>query len=252
MNKKLWIKILIAIAVVVICGITLVVLVWNGVILLNNPSRNKYPVRGVDVSHYQGEIDWPVLASEGIDFAFIKATEGSSHVDECFEYNYEEARKTKLYVGAYHFFSFDSKGETQAENFIKAVEGYDSMLPPVVDVEYYNSKNPATRESIAAELKPMLKILEEHYGKKPVIYTTEDFYEKFFSKDYEDFDIWIRDVVSKPKLSDGKEWTFWQYTNRETLSGYDGEEKYIDVNVFNGSKADFVKFAAGKVRHEIK
>lgn len=217
MKKKLWLKILIAVAVLMICGITLVVLLWNGVILLNNPSKSKYPVRGVDVSHYQGEIDWQVLASQGIDFAFIKATEGSSFVDDCFDFNFEEARKTKLYVGAYHFFSFDSSGITQAENFINTVEVFDDSLPPVVDVEFYGSKSTPTRDSIASELKPMLITLEEHYGKKPIIYTTEEVYQQFLSDDYEDYPIWIRDIISTPKLSDGKEWTFWQYTNRKRL-----------------------------------
>jgi len=241
-KKKLWLKLLIVFTALAVCGGVLAVLLWNGVIQLNNPSRNKYPVRGVDVSRYQGKIDWQVLASQGIDFAFIKATEGSSHKDICFDYNYEEARKTKLYAGAYHFFSFDSAGETQAENFINTVEGYDDMLPPVIDVEYYKSKNTPTRENLSKELKSMLDILENHYNKKPIIYTTEDFYEKFFSEDYKEYDIWIRDVVAKPKLSDGKKWTFWQYTNRETLGGYNGEEKYIDMNVFNGSRQDFVEY----------
>ena len=108
-------------AAVLLSAFVLAFLVWNGYLLLNNPSRERYPVRGVDVSKYQGEIDWPVLAEQEISFAFIKATEGSSHVDARFAYNYEEARKTGLRVGAYHFFSFDSGGDTQAENFIRNV-----------------------------------------------------------------------------------------------------------------------------------
>lgn len=62
---------------------------------------------------------------------------------------------------------------------------------------------------------------------------------------YEDYDIWIRDVVSQPSLSDGREWTFWQYTNRERLEGYQGEERFIDMNVFRGSEEDFAAYASG-------
>lgn len=241
MGKKLWFKILIAIAVLAICGITLIALLWNGVLQLNNPSKTKYPVRGVDVSHYQGNIDWETLASQNISFAFIKATEGSSFVDDRFAYNYEEARKTDLYVGAYHFFSFDSQGITQSENFINTVERYDDMLPPVIDLEFYGNKaaNPPSREEVGAELKVLLSALEEHYGRAPIIYTTEDTYGLYLSGDYEAYDIWIRNVLTKPELSDGRSWTFWQYTNRKRLDGYNGEEKFIDVNVFYGSEEEF-------------
>ena len=135
-------------AAVLLSAFVLAFLVWNGYLLLNNPSRERYPVRGVDVSKYQGEIDWPVLAEQEISFAFIKATEGNSHVDARFAYNYEEARKTGLRVGAYHFFSFDSGGDTQAENFIRNVEAFEGMLPPVIDLEFYGDKaeNPPGRE----------------------------------------------------------------------------------------------------------
>lgn len=86
-----------------VIGSVLFLLVWNGIILLNNPSADTYPVRGIDVSSYQGEIDWGTLASQGISFAFIKATEGSGFVDERFAYNYSRAQKAGLRVGAYHF-----------------------------------------------------------------------------------------------------------------------------------------------------
>ena len=70
------------------------------------PDPEQYPVRGVDVSYYQGTIDWQVLAQQGVDFAFIKATEGSDHNDTQFVQNWEDAKAVQIYVGAYHFFSF--------------------------------------------------------------------------------------------------------------------------------------------------
>ena len=220
-------------AAAIFTGIIFCALIYNGVILLNHPSDAEYPVRGVDVSHYQGDIDWQVLASQDIDFAFIKATEGSTYVDENFAKNYENAQKTHLRVGAYHFFSFDSSGEKQSENFIKTVDTYDDMLPPVVDLEFYGdkAKDPPKREDVNRELDVFIDRIEEHYGMAPVIYTTEKEYKMYLSEGYEDCDIWIRDVVFSPKLSDGREWTFWQYTNRERLSGYSGKEEYIDMNV---------------------
>ena len=77
--------------------------------------------------------------------------------------------------------------------------------------------------------------MEDLYQQKPIIYATEKSYDLYLSGDYEAYDIWIRNVISKPKLSDNRKWTFWQYTNRERLDGYAGPEKYIDMNVFNGN-----------------
>ena len=142
-------------------------LLWNGIILLNNPSMTEYPVRGVDVSSYQGEIDWKTLSSQNLSFAFIKATEGSSFVDPCFDYNYEKAQKTDLRIGAYHFFSYDSSGEDQAENFISTVSKIDNMLPPVIDLEFYGDKekNPPEQKAVREQLDRMLKNWKTITGK---------------------------------------------------------------------------------------
>lgn len=225
-------------------SVIMALLVWNGIILLNNPSVEKYPVRGVDVSSYQGIIDWDVLQSQNILFAFIKATEGSTYVDEYFEYNYKQAQKTNLRVGAYHFFSYDSSGKTQAENFIAHVAKYETMLPPVIDIEFYGAKakNPPAQSGVREQLDALIDSLETHYGMKPIIYATKKSYSLYIANAYEEYDIWIRNVITTPVLSDHKKWTFWQYTNRERLKGYQGKEKYIDMNVFNGTKTDFENY----------
>lgn len=244
-NKgKTAIAFLILAALLVSVCLIIAVMIYNGTILLNNPSAENFPVRGVDVSTYQGEINWEVLSSQDIDFAFIKATEGSSLVDPHFSFNFTEAQKCNIAIGAYHFFSYDSPAETQAENFINTVEPFEGMLPPVIDLEFYDNyeKDPPTREYVDEQLSIMLDTLEVYYGLKPIIYATEKSYELYLSGDYAEYDVWIRDVYFDPDLSDGREWTFWQYTNREKLEGYHGREKYIDVNVFNGSTDDFVLY----------
>ncbi len=243
--KKKWVGITaLILSVLAVLGVAAVVLVYNGVIILNGLSADKYEVRGVDVSAYQGEIDWQTLSEQDISFAFIKATEGSSFVDKRFDYNFAQAQSTSLAVGAYHFFSYDSEGRTQAEHFIDTVEAFEGMLPPVIDLEFYGdyAKNPPEREYVDEQLKTMLSLLEEHYGQKPIIYATETSYELYLSGDYGEYDIWIRNVITKPKLSDGRQWTFWQYTNRERLDGYNGDEKYIDVNVFNGGLESYKEY----------
>ncbi len=244
MKKKILIISAVALAALLLIAVILNSLVWRGYIILNSMNILRYPVRGIDVSHYQGDIDWQTLAGENISFVFIKATEGSSFVDDRFAYNYAEAQKTNLSVGAYHFFSFDSAGDTQAENFIRTVAPYDGMLPPVVDFEFYGTKNlnPPSADSVTPELDKLLSALEAHYGLKPIIYACEDTYELYLAGGYEDYDIWIRDVITKPTLSDGRAWTFWQYTNRERLDGYSGDEKFIDMNVFCGTEEEYLKY----------
>jgi len=213
---------------VLVGGATLGGLYYHGVLTWNEPSRDAYPVRGVDVSSYQGQIDWPVLADQGIDFAFIKATEGSSFVDPRFADNWTAANQTDLAVGAYHFFSAESPGATQAANFVATVPVEPGMLPPVVDVERYGDVDAAR-----TELQALLDALEAHYGQRPIIYTTDGLYDAFVHDFVGHYPLWIRSIWRPPAL--GGQWTFWQYSNRGRLDGYDGPERFIDLNVFSGT-----------------
>ena len=221
-----------AIVLLFIAVTAVVYAVYFGYYHINGSRAAKYPIHGVDVSHYQGEIDWNVLAAQNIQFAYIKATEGSSHVDEHFRKNYEEARQAGLRVGAYHFFSYDSSGITQAENFIDTVENFDGMLPPVVDVEFYGNKekNPPAPEEVYPQLQAYLDAVEDAYGMRPMIYATNESWELYVQEQFEDYPLWIRDIWKKPKNS--VDWTLWQYTNRGRLKGFSGEEPYVDLNVF--------------------
>lgn len=173
---------------------------------------------------HQGVIDWEVLSEQGIEFAFIKATEGATFADERFAYNYAEAARCGLRVGAYHFFRYDRTGAEQAENFISRVEKTENMLPPVIDVEFYGEteKNPPAQAQVRSELDRMVQLLREFYGMDPILYATERSYRLYIAGAYENCDIWIRNVVSKPRLNDGRTWTFWQFTNRRRLRGTRG------------------------------
>ena len=217
----------------------LVYAVYYGYYHINGPRAAKYPVHGVDVSHYQGEIDWNVLAGQDIQFAYIKATEGSSYVDEYFEDNYREARQAGLKVGAYHFFSYDSSGITQAENFIDTVVIFDGMLPPVVDVEFYGNKkdNPPAPEEVYPHFREYLDAVEDAYGLRPIIYATYESWELYIQEQFDDYPLWLRDIWNVPKNT--VDWTFWQYTNRGRLKGFSGEEPYVDMNVFVGTAEEW-------------
>ncbi|GGH18887.1 glycoside hydrolase family 25 protein [Paenibacillus segetis] len=226
------------------CAVILGILLYNGVIWFNQPSSQKYPVRGIDVSAYQGTIDWDVVSQQEIDFAFIKATEGSSSQDERFNYNWEKANQTPLKIGAYHFFSYDSSGATQADNFIQTVGNSAVALPPVIDIEFYGDKekNPPSKKATIQILDELLNKLEHYYGRKPIIYATHKSYDLYLKGTYTDYPIWIRDVLKTPTLPDKTPWTFWQYSSREKLEGYEGQEKFIDMNVFHGTESEFEYF----------
>ena len=231
--------IIITVSVFFVICITAAALLYFGIIQINRPSNDKYPIRGIDVSEYQGDIDWNVLSKQGIDFAYIKATEGSSYTDEQFSENWENASKPDLRIGAYHFFSLESSGKSQAEHFCDTVQGVPNMLPPVVDVEPYGAYKDITEKDVS-ELTDWLTVTEENYGVKPIIYTTSKWYNKQIKDSFPNYDIWIRSVYSKPNKD--VNWTFWQYSNRMHLDGYDGEEKYIDMNVFCGSAEEFLDY----------
>lgn len=226
------------IALLAVSLIILSALFWFGVIHFNDPPSDF--ISGVDVSSYQGDIDWKTLSSQNIGFAFIKATEGSSYVDPCFDTNWSRAVDTGLRIGAYHFFSFESSGEKQAELFCNTVAPVDNMLPPAVDVEYYGrfkSEKDLNVSDVKRELRILVDLLTDKYGMKPVIYATRETYDVFIKNDFDDCDLWFRSVYSS--IPDEIECTFWQYSNRHRLDGYDGKESYIDMNVFCGSGAEF-------------
>ncbi|MCI0157228.1 lysozyme [Leifsonia shinshuensis] len=213
-------------------------LILSGVLWPNRVFAAALPVRGVDVSSYQGRIDWPVLSRQGVDFAIIKATEGSGDEDERFEANWRDARASGLIVGAYHFLSFDSSAERQAQNIFRTVPADAGTLPVTVDVELYGDylSAPPSRERVQAVLDPLLDQLEKHYGRPAILYATGTAYDRYLRGAYRDNPIWYRSVVLPPMIPDGRRWTFWQYSDRERLAGYDGDESFIDMDAFGGSR----------------
>ncbi len=232
MNKKLK-AILIAAAALVLTCIVICACLYFGIIHINQPELSGYKVKGVDVSSYQGDIDWDELSEQGISFAYIKATEGSSTVDRCFEANWNNSSNTDLRIGAYHFFSFESSGENQAKLFCDTVKAVPNMLPPVIDVEFYGRFHGADDiyvDAVKKELRSMVDILTEHYGVKPIIYVSRETYNLIVRDDFPDCGLWYRSVYG-PVPKDVK-WTIWQYSNRHVLKGYSGTERYIDMNVF--------------------
>lgn len=238
--KRLIIALISLILVVAIIFSSVFVLAKMKVIYINNWFVNKNESTiGVDVSSYQANINMNKLKEQNIQFIYIKATEGSKAQDNTFEKNWDNAKKAGLLSGAYHFFSFDSEGKTQAENFINTVD--DNMkgrLIPAVDVEYYGDKkeNPPKKEDVVRELKVFVDALEKEYGVKPIIYTGAEIYDKYLKGEFDEYKKWISSFYTLLSWNYKDDWYIWQYLNKGELEGYSGGEKYIDLNVLNKDK----------------
>jgi len=214
-------------------------LIYKGYIWPNQLFAKNYLIHGIDISHHQNEINWGNIADDSkIKFAFIKATEGEDFIDPLFETNWSNSKNAGLIRGAYHFYSFSSSGKAQAENFISNVPVEENTLPPVIDIEFSgNSKNVPSREELTKELNIFISIIENTYKQKPILYLTYDSYNDFIKGDYEEYDIWIRDIVKPPNL-ENQDWLFWQYSNRGRIEGIN---TYVDQNVFYGDMEEFEK-----------
>ena len=242
-----------AILIIVLIASIIYLMIINGYIIPTKLEAEKYEVKGVDVSEYQGEVDWDKIKSQGIDFAFIKATEGSKSKDNYFDTNFSKLKQMNdMLIGCYHFFSFETKGEEQAQNYINVVgniEKESNLFLPIIDIEYYSyyKKAKPSKEWVLEELQNLLNKMEEEYRLKPIIYTTMEFYNDYIKGNFEEYDLWIRDIVFNPSLNlENRKWEFWQYTGKGRLDGYKGEEKFIDLNVFNGSKSEFEEYVQSK------
>ncbi len=225
------------------CGIgvlaTGALLLYTGILRFNYPDRHRYPVRGLDVSHHQQQIDWRTVSRQGFRFVYIKATEGGDFKDPRFHGNWHRARQQGLITGAYHFFTFCRSGAAQARNFIATVPREKDALPPAVDVEFGgNCDARPTAEALQAQLQVYLSIVRSHYGKTPVIYVTKQSYRRYIRGRYKDSRIWIRDIYFEPVLTEKRRWTFWQFANRGRVAGIDTP---VDLNVFAGTAAQLLE-----------
>ena len=213
--------------------IPLAILILTKTVCINKMFVSDDDIIGVDVSEYQDKIDMKRLSEQNIDFVYIRATEGSSYQDACFRENWKNAHECGLPSGAYHFFSFDSSGETQARNYIETVGELEGDLIPVVDFEYYGDKekNRPDKEKVLRELHIFLEILEKEYGVKPMIYTLKNIYSVYLDDEVDGYPLWVRNVFYPAALDGWGDYVMWQYLDTAQLDGYSGGEKYIDMDV---------------------
>jgi lysozyme len=210
----------------------------------------RYPVHGIDVSKWQGTIDWHEVRRSGVDFAFIKATEGGDHLDERFAENWIGAGRAGVRRGAYHFYYFCRPASEQARWFIAHVPREAGAMPPVLDMEWNHlSRTCRTRpgaEAIRAEMRVWKETVGAHYRRRPIIYTTVDFYRDNELWRVEGYEFWLRSVAGHPQtVYPGQNWTFWQYTGTGHVPGVTGN---TDINVFAGSETSWASWLATRLQ----
>jgi lysozyme len=196
-----------------------------------------HPIHGIDVSKWNGDIDWRQVRGSGVAFAFIKATEGKDNIDNRFHENWRAAKAAGVPPAPYHFYYFCSTADQQADWFIANVPKAAMVLPPVLDVEWNGeSKNCRYRPpklTAVQELQRFLNRLEAHYGKRPIIYTTVDFHRDILVGEFKNYHFWLRAVADHPNnIYTDRRWAFWQYTSTGRIPGIKGD---TDINVFAGS-----------------
>ncbi|MDD4970120.1 MAG: GH25 family lysozyme [Paludibacter sp.] len=187
-------------------------------------------VWGIDVSHHQNDINWEILGKQKPNFMFIKASEGVTCQDTKYLKNYSEAKKCRILVGSYHFFSYKSGGKDQANNFLSIAQHNDSDLLPVLDAEF--SRKMPKKEKVINELTNFINTIYEKLGHYPIVYCDYRFYKLYLQEHLSDkCKLWIVNYKEKPSC----DWAFWQTTDRLKIEGIRG---YVDLNKFNGPLAN--------------
>ena len=203
-------------------------------------SAEEYPVKGFDVSHHQGEIQWKKISPKTYQFVYLKATEGGDFQDTKFQDNWLQAREHGFLVGAYHFYRLCRDGKIQAQNFIATVPKKADALPPVIDLEY-DAKciNTFSKEQLLQEIQIMHDQLLQHYTKQPIFYISKSFYNIVLAGEFKNTPLWVREYQGKPDLKNNPDWLFWQHTNQGQVLGI---PKTVDLNVFNGNTKQWNAF----------
>ena len=191
--------------------------------------KSSFPVRGVDVSHHQGEIDWCEVAEAGIQFAFIKATEGRDFRDPRFEANWKAAAEAGIARGAYHFFTFCSPGSEQAEHFLRTAPPTPGALRPVADVEFVgNCKKWESLDQVRTELRAFLQLVGQAWRATPILYVTPDSFERVVAGGFSEQPVWIRSVLERPAVDAFGAWLIWQFSETGRIPGIRGP---VDLDV---------------------
>ncbi len=193
------------------------------------------PVRGVDLSHHQGAVDWPRVAGAGMAFAYLKATEGSTYTDPTFASHAAAAADAGLRVGGYHYFNLCAPGAAQGEHFAAVLDGAlggvpaRRRMPPALDLELQGScDTPPPRADLVREVEAFLAVVEPATGQEVVVYAFPEFEARYRMSRAVDRRQWVRRLGDRPPA---REWWLWQQDDAATVPGVSGP---VDLNQLAG------------------
>ena len=201
-------------------------------------------VEGIDLSHWQGTVDWKKVADDPqeVSFVFIKCSDGfsrSGSLDEQFQNNWLGAKDQGIPRGAYHFFNpAPSTIQRQIDQFKSCLADDPGELPPVVDIEKYNGHYDGySCDELTSIVKTFLQGLQHELGTTPMIYTNPSTWKSLFCSrsTLSAYPLWLAEYSDRIHLPRGwKRWLFWQYSSKGAVGGLDP----VDVNRFSGSAAE--------------
>ncbi|MBI5490086.1 MAG: hypothetical protein HY905_22320 [Deltaproteobacteria bacterium] len=212
---------------------------WQGAVVVcaDGPT-----LQGIDISYYQGTIDWDAVAADGIDFAFIRVSDGVGFEDPEFDRNWAEAARVGIARGVYQFFRPGQDPVAQADLLISRMGALGpGDMPPVADVEDADGESAAT---IAANLAIWMDRVEAAIGRPPIIYTGLYFWrDSVGGADFAEHPLWIANWgVSCPNIPDPwTDWLFWQDSASGSIAGISGD---VDTDIFNGDMAALLAYAS--------
>jgi len=190
---------------------------------------------GIDMSHYQRKEDvrWDSLSiangSIPIEFIILRATMGKNGEDRHFNQYWNDAKNAQLIRGAYHFYRPNEDPVSQANWYLKNVQLEKNDLVPILDIEKFPRNK--TLEEFHEDLSVYLKIVEEAYGRKPIIYTYYHFYKDYLRGSFENYPLWLANYNDVNIPSEEDLWAFWQFTEKGIVYGINTK---VDLNIFNG------------------
>jgi lysozyme len=187
--------------------------------------------RGVDISYWQGRVDWRAVEAAGISFVYLRATEGTTVVDSTFRLHWAALGETRILRGASHRFRPAGDAAAQAEHFLSVAAPRKGDLPPMLDIEAVDD---VPEERLVHGVRTWLRIVEQRTGVRPIVQTLRP------EREVGDYPLWIAEYgVQAPSV---EKWVFWQHSQRGRVPGI---ENVVDLDWFNGTDAELRRLAIG-------
>lgn len=209
----------------------------------DNQLKNIKTVLGIDVSHFQGNVNWNQIKQDGVLFAYAKATQGAYYTDPKYKENWNNMAKYNLYKGAYHFYVYQDDAKKQAEHFLNTISYSKLDLPPVIDLESGGLDGYADVATLQKDVMVWLNTVEKALGVKPIIYTNVSYANTYLNNSkFGTYELWLAEYTKgKPMVPNAwktKGWSIWQRSESGLVKGVDGN---VDHDIFNGDFDAFRK-----------